>query len=131
MRTTPAFKTIGIISRPRRSNLAEVVPELLDWLSSDFMAGDWRLKRLHKLIMTSSTYRLSATADGQRVLYRLLTAGDHTQIEAHDEVVHKTMKLANLLGTERSGQMVTALAPIQASPAQAAALTGCGVGIYA
>jgi NAD+ kinase len=32
MRTTPAFKTIGIISRPRRSNLAEVVPELLDWL---------------------------------------------------------------------------------------------------
>ncbi len=28
----PAFKTIGIISRPRRSNLAEVVPELLRWL---------------------------------------------------------------------------------------------------
>lgn len=32
MRTTPAFKTIGIISRPRRANLAEVVPGLLDWL---------------------------------------------------------------------------------------------------
>jgi len=32
MRTTPAFKTIGIISRPRRSNLAEVVPDLLQWL---------------------------------------------------------------------------------------------------
>jgi NAD+ kinase len=32
MRTTPAFKSIGIISRPRRANLAEVVPGLLDWL---------------------------------------------------------------------------------------------------
>jgi len=32
MRPTPTFKTIGIISRPRRSNLAEVVPPLLSWL---------------------------------------------------------------------------------------------------
>jgi NAD+ kinase len=32
MPTNPAFKTIGIISRPRRSNLAEVVPGLLGWL---------------------------------------------------------------------------------------------------
>src|SRR5450432_2997458 len=30
----PTFKTIGIISRPRRSNLAEVVPELLRWLEA-------------------------------------------------------------------------------------------------
>jgi len=32
MRPTPIFKTIGIIPRPRRSNLAEVVPPLLSWL---------------------------------------------------------------------------------------------------
>jgi NAD+ kinase len=32
MRPIPPFKTIGIISRPRRSNLAEVVPPLLHWL---------------------------------------------------------------------------------------------------
>jgi hypothetical protein len=32
-------------------------PELLDWLASDFMAGGWRLKRLHKLILTSTAYR--------------------------------------------------------------------------
>src|SRR5260370_33214099 len=32
MRPTLTFKTIGIISRPRRSNLAEVVPPLLAWL---------------------------------------------------------------------------------------------------
>src|SRR5260370_36718750 len=32
MGPTPTFKTIGIIARPRRSNLAEVVPPLLHWL---------------------------------------------------------------------------------------------------
>lgn len=32
MRPPPFFSTVGIISRPRRSNLAEVVPQLLEWL---------------------------------------------------------------------------------------------------
>ena len=32
-------------------------PALLDWLAYDFMAGGWRLKRLHRLIMTSTAYR--------------------------------------------------------------------------
>src|SRR5262249_13078724 len=31
-------------------------PELLDWLASEFMADGWRLKSLHKLIMTSAVY---------------------------------------------------------------------------
>jgi hypothetical protein len=34
-------------------------PELLDWLASDFVEHGWRLKRLHKLIMTSTAYRQS------------------------------------------------------------------------
>jgi NAD+ kinase len=32
MQPAPVFKKIGLISRPRRSNLAEVVPPLLRWL---------------------------------------------------------------------------------------------------
>lgn len=32
-------------------------PELLDWLARDFMIHGWKLKRLHKLIMTSTVYR--------------------------------------------------------------------------
>ncbi len=42
-------------------------PELLDWLASDFMAGEWKLKRLHKLIMLSSTYQLSSQADADNL----------------------------------------------------------------
>jgi mono/diheme cytochrome c family protein len=36
-------------------------PELLDWLASDFIQGGWKLKRLHKLIMTSTAYRQIST----------------------------------------------------------------------
>ncbi|MGB2591539.1 MAG: NAD(+)/NADH kinase [Candidatus Acidiferrum sp.] len=34
MKTSPILKTIGVISRPRRSNLSSVVPALLQWLES-------------------------------------------------------------------------------------------------
>ncbi len=32
-------------------------PELLDWLASELAAGGWRLKHLHRLIVTSAAYR--------------------------------------------------------------------------
>jgi len=51
-------------------------PELLDWLARDFVAGGWKLKRLHRLIMTSTAYRQAssleenkATADPEDRLY--------------------------------------------------------------
>jgi len=34
--------------------------ELLDWLARDLVAGGWKLKRLHKQIMTSTAYRQSS-----------------------------------------------------------------------
>ncbi len=34
-------------------------PELLDWLAADFVEHGWQIKRLHRLIMTSATYRQS------------------------------------------------------------------------
>ncbi len=41
-------------------------PELLDWLASEFVAGGWQLKRLHKLMMTSTTYRQISLRDRER-----------------------------------------------------------------
>jgi hypothetical protein len=37
-------------------------PELLDWLANRFIADGWRLKSLHRLILTSNTYRQAAHA---------------------------------------------------------------------
>lgn len=55
-------------------------PELLDWLTRDFLNGGWKMKRVHRLIMTSATYRQTArrkmsekesVADsGNRLLWR-------------------------------------------------------------
>ncbi len=38
-------------------------PELLDWLASQLHASGWHLKPLHKLIMTSQTYRQASGYD--------------------------------------------------------------------
>ncbi len=35
-------------------------PQLLDWLASEFVAGDWSIKRLQKRIVMSRTYRQAA-----------------------------------------------------------------------
>ena len=35
-------------------------PELLDWLTLRFVRGEWKLKDLHRLIVTSATYRQSS-----------------------------------------------------------------------
>src|SRR5262249_52111704 len=40
--------------------------DLLDWLSVDLMNGDWRLKRINKLIMMSDAYQMeSAFSDDE------------------------------------------------------------------
>src|SRR5580765_953533 len=41
-------------------------PELLDWLASDFVEHGWQLKRLHRVIMTSTAYRQSSRRDPRR-----------------------------------------------------------------
>ncbi|CAN5835861.1 PSD1 and planctomycete cytochrome C domain-containing protein [soil metagenome] len=35
-------------------------PELLDWLAHEFVAQGWRLKPIHRLIMTSAAYQMSS-----------------------------------------------------------------------
>jgi hypothetical protein len=37
-------------------------PELLDWLASEFVAGGWRMKPLHRLIVLTSAYQMSSAA---------------------------------------------------------------------
>lgn len=39
-------------------------PELLDWLAVELMESGWSMKHLHRLIVTSATYRLSSSLAG-------------------------------------------------------------------
>lgn len=50
----------GLVATPNDFGLAgarPTHPELLDWLASEFMANGWSMKKLHRLIVTSATYR--------------------------------------------------------------------------
>jgi len=37
-------------------------PELLDWLATQFMDENWSMKSLHRLMVTSNTYRMASSA---------------------------------------------------------------------
>tara|TARA_B100000686_G_scaffold351931_1_gene452204 strand:- start:914 stop:3781 length:2868 start_codon:yes stop_codon:yes gene_type:complete len=41
-------------------------PELLDWLAATFVENDWSLKKLHRLMVTSATYRMRSVEIGMR-----------------------------------------------------------------
>ena len=50
----------GLVETPNnfgRSGRPATHPELLDWLSVEFMEGGWKMKSLHRLIVTSRAYR--------------------------------------------------------------------------
>ncbi len=44
-----------------RANANPTHPELIDWLASEFMDQGWSMKHLHRLIVTSATYRMAST----------------------------------------------------------------------
>ncbi len=59
----------GLVGTPSdfgRSGARPSHPELLDWLAGEFIARGWSIKSLHRLIVSSETYRQSseARADG-------------------------------------------------------------------
>ncbi len=59
----------GIVATPNdfgNQGEAPSHPKLLDWLASDFIQHGWKLKRLHKLIMTSQVYMQSSRRDDER-----------------------------------------------------------------
>ncbi|HEY0548900.1 MAG TPA: DUF1553 domain-containing protein, partial [Verrucomicrobiae bacterium] len=50
----------GLVATPNDFGLAgarPTHPELLDWLADEFMRSGWSVKSLHRLIVTSATYR--------------------------------------------------------------------------
>jgi cytochrome c553 len=56
----------GLVTTPNdfgRNGAAPSHPELLDWLAAEFRDGGGSLKKLHKLIVTSATYRQASAGN--------------------------------------------------------------------
>lgn len=56
----------GLVDSPNdfgRMGQLPTHPELLDWLAADFRDGDQSLKGLHRLMVTSATYRQASSSD--------------------------------------------------------------------
>ena len=64
-----AFFGVGIVSTSGDFGVRggePLQPQLLDWLAQEYIASGWDTKHMHRLIVTSATYRQSArAADGQ------------------------------------------------------------------
>jgi hypothetical protein len=56
----------GIVATPGDLGIQGRAPsnqELLDWLATTLLESGWSLKKLHRLIVTSATYRMSSATD--------------------------------------------------------------------
>jgi mono/diheme cytochrome c family protein len=49
-----------------RGGLPPTHPELLDWLAAEFVASGGSMKRMHRTIMNTATYRMSSRADNAK-----------------------------------------------------------------
>jgi len=62
----------GLVRTPNNFGKAGVPPthpKLLDWLARELIEGGWSLKRLHKLIVSSSTFRMSSRAENEQAVH--------------------------------------------------------------
>jgi len=84
-------------------------PELLDWLAVEFMRQGWSVKNVHRLIVTSATYRQSSRV-GQELLEKdannlLLARGPRFRIEA-ELIRDATLKISGMLSHKIAGPSV-------------------------
>jgi len=80
-------------------------PELLDWLAVELVDSGWSLRRLHRLIVTSSTYRQSSHVTPELLARdpqnRLVARGPRSRVEG--EVVRDIALAASGLLVRRIG----------------------------
>ena len=80
----------GLVSTPEDFGTlgsAPSHPQLLDWLARKFVESGWSVKHMHRLIMTSSTYRQQshppAAGDSPSISRTALAAGSEPQPDAN------------------------------------------------
>ncbi len=89
-------------------------PRLLDWLAVEFMESGWNIKRLVRLLVTSSTYRQDSTASKSLVdrdpLNRLYGRQSRFRLEA-ELVRDNALKISGLLVEKVGGRSVKPYQP--------------------
>jgi len=84
-------------------------PELLDWLAVEFVKQGWSMKKLHRLIVTSATYRqdstISAALQERDPYNRLLARGPRFRVEA-EMVRDISLTASGLLSRKMGGPSV-------------------------
>ena len=88
-------------------------PELLDWLATEFMANDWSLKKLHRLILLSSTYQTGTFVDENALkadpANRLLGRTNRKRLDAEsvrDFLLAVSGRLDRSVGGNDSGELL-------------------------
>jgi hypothetical protein len=92
-------------------------PELLDYLANEFVAGGWRLKSLHRLILLSSTYRQASRSSQESMTRqkdaenRLLWKFPRRRLSA-EELRDAMLSVSGVLNERRGGESV--MVPVDA-----------------
>ncbi|MFN0067399.1 MAG: PSD1 and planctomycete cytochrome C domain-containing protein [Limisphaerales bacterium] len=89
-------------------------PELLDWLAREFIESGWDLKHLHRLMMTSATYRQSSRVSEdlheQDPENRLLARGPRFRLQA-EFIRDQALAISGLLNGDIGGKSVSPYQP--------------------
>ncbi|MCG6156078.1 PSD1 and planctomycete cytochrome C domain-containing protein [Rubinisphaera margarita] len=112
-----AYFENGIVSTPEDLGSQSPPPShplLIDWLAVEFMESGWDLKHLHRLIVTSNTYRQTSSASEQRrqkdPVNTLLSRGARFRVDA--EIVRDiALTASGLLNPELGGESIYPPAP--------------------
>ena len=98
-------------------------PELLDWLAVEFVKQGWSMKKMHRLIVTSATYRQSSRVTPEMLAKdrenRWLARGPRVRLEA-EMIRDAALRVAGLLNEKVGGPSVY--------PPQAAGVTEVAYG---
>jgi hypothetical protein len=95
----------GLVATPgdlRRARRPAVASRALDWLADEFMRTGWRLKPIHKMILTSTAYRQSSKREprGERPIPTTAALADeHPPLEA--ESIRDSMLASRAASTSR------------------------------
>jgi hypothetical protein len=96
-----------------RSGLLPSHPELLDWLASELVEHGWSMKHMHRILVTSSVYRMSSSSKGRDP--ELLKDPDNKKIwrrlpiRLESEAVRDSLlSLSNAMDWSRGGPSISA-----------------------